>query len=210
MKSKQGFLISLEALDFGGKSTQIELLKDFFKNKSLDCEVVFSREPGGTIISEEIRTILLNPNFKEMTDRTEALLYAASRNQHVNEVIKPNLEKGNIIVTDRYVHSSYIYQGVGRGLGVDTVIGLNDFATEGVMPDITFVLMLEFDKWLERKEKQSDLDRLESESIDFFKKIHNGFEKVTQNENVYYINANGTPKEIHKNIIKILNDKIFK
>ena len=198
----KGFFITFESLDFVGKGTQIDLLKKYFKRKNK--EVVFTREPGGTYISERIRKLILDPINFEMTARTEALLYSASRNQHVNQVIKPHLKRGKIVVSDRYVHSSYVYQGIARELGYDEIVNLNEFATEGVMPNITFVLMLDFKTWLERKANRKSLDRIEKEDIKFFKKIHRGFEYLTKEKNIIYIDANGTPKEVHKRIINEL------
>lgn len=207
-KKQLSYFVTFESLDFVGKGTQISLLKKYYKDKMSNRKVIFTREPGGTPISEKIRSLILDPENESMTARTEALLYSASRNQHVNQVIKPNLEKGNIVISDRYVHSSYVYQGIARALGYDEIVNLNEFATEGIMPDITFVLMLEFDKWLERKATRKSLDRIEKEDVAFFKSIHEGFETLTKEKNIYYIDANGTPEEIHEKIVEILETKM--
>ena len=137
---KKGIFISIEGPDGSGKSTQIENIRQFFKDKKL--EIVFTREPGGTAIGERIRDIILDNNCSEMDYMTEALLYAAARAQHVSQVIKPALAEGKIVICDRFVDSSIAYQGYGRRLG-EAVAIINSYAVAGCMPDVTFLMKLD-------------------------------------------------------------------
>ena len=137
---KKGLFITIEGPDGSGKSTQIEKLRVYLEKKGY--KAILTREPGGTEISEKIRNIILDKNNKEMNNMTEALLYAASRAQHVAEVIKPALEMGETVICDRFIDSSIAYQGYGRGIG-EPVRVINEYAVAGCMPDITFLLKLD-------------------------------------------------------------------
>ena len=174
---QKGYFITFEGPDGAGKSTQIKLLETYLKEKGL--EVVLTREPGGTRISEKIREIILNKTHTEMSDVTEALLYAASRAQHVHEVIKPALLAGKVVICDRFVHSSLAYQGNGRELGEDMVWAVNAPAVDGIMPDLSFFVMLDEKHVLSRLEASGkDLDRLEREKVDFFKRVNAAYHKM--------------------------------
>ena len=131
----KGKFITVEGTDGSGKSTQLKLLMDYLGTKN--CDVVFTREPGGTEISEKIRDVILDINNKEMTDMTEALLYAAARAQHVQQKIIPAINEGKVVICDRFVDSSIAYQGAARGLGTDNIMQINSFALNGIMPDLT-------------------------------------------------------------------------
>ncbi|MGN0708807.1 MAG: dTMP kinase [Anaerovoracaceae bacterium] len=170
----KGIFISFEGTDGTGKSTQIELLRD--RMHELGRETLCLREPGGTEIGEKIRDILLDVCNSEMDSRTEALLYAASRAQLVSQVIKPALDEGMIVICDRYVDSSYAYQEYARGLG-DPVREINDFATDGIMPDITFLLVLDAEKGMSRI-KDHPLDRIESEGSGFMTEVGSAYLKI--------------------------------
>ena len=172
-----GLLIALEGPDGCGKTTQIELLKDRLEKEGF--EVIVTREPGGTKISEKIREILLDNDNNEMGSCCEALLYAASRAQLVEEVIKPALAEGKMIICDRFVHSSLVYQGIGRGLGIKEIEGINNFALNGLKSDLTIMIDIDFEKGLDRKRNQKKLDRLENSGNDFHKKVYYGKEKIT-------------------------------
>ena len=155
----RGKFITIEGTDGSGKSTQIELLMDYLRKKGAD--VIFTREPGGTQISEKIREIILDVDNSEMTGITEALLYAAARSQHVEEKIIPALEAGKIIICDRFVDSSIAYQGAARGLGAEKIMGINEAALHGIMPDMTLFFDLSPEKGILRKKNERALDRLE-------------------------------------------------
>ena len=197
---KRGFFISFEGPDGAGKSTQIEFLKEYLEDRGL--EYIFTREPGGTKISEKIREMLLDKENSDMTARTEALLYAASRAQLVEKVIEPALKEGKIVVSDRYIDSSIAYQGFGRDLG-PKVTEINKFAVNELEPDLTFLMMISPDDVKERLD-QDNLDRLESEDLEFKKKVLEGFESVAEEYRfrVRVIDATLSKEEIRDSIIK--------
>lgn len=172
----KGLFISFEGPDGSGKSTQIEYLKEYIG--SLKIRAVFTREPGGTEIGEKLREIILNKNNSKMSDLTEALLYAASRAQHVSEVIKPALAAGNVVVCDRFVDSSEAYQGYGRGLG-PCVRAINEFAIGGCVPDLTFFMDLDPETGKSRIKKESR-DRVESETPDFHRRVYEGYKEIVR------------------------------
>jgi dTMP kinase len=169
----RGLFISFEGGDGSGKTTQIKLLNHYLTEKGIHTTTV--REPGGVAISEKIRSILLDKKYKEMDNITEMLLYAASRAQLVAQVIMPALEKGISVICDRYVDSSYIYQGYARGLGIDMVKAINDIATRNLMPDITFLIDIDPETAIKRRLAEGKPDRLEMESIAFHTKVYDGY-----------------------------------
>ncbi|MBO5516991.1 MAG: dTMP kinase [Firmicutes bacterium] len=173
----KGFFITFEGPDGSGKTTQIRLLEQYCKDKGY--EVVLTREPGGTPISEAIRSLLLDPSHKEMDGVTEALLYAASRAQHVAEKIRPALEKGCVVLCDRFMDSSIAYQGYARGLGDDVRV-INEFAVQGTQPDITFFMDLPAAAGKARVAAARDLDRLEQEDLSFHNAVYEGYLQLAQ------------------------------
>ncbi|MCT4597107.1 MAG: dTMP kinase [Vallitalea sp.] len=204
----RGLFITIEGAEGSGKSTQIDLLKTYLdKNK---YEIVLTREPGGTNISEAIRNILLDKQYMEMSDTTEALLYAASRAQHVEQFIKPALEQGKIVICDRFLDSSLIYQGCARGLGIETIEEINKYATKGLEPDITILLDIEPKQGLKRKEDQKELDRIELQKSEFHEKVCNGFKELAKKHphRIKKIDASKSIEDIHNEIISIVSDKI--
>ncbi len=203
----KGLFISVEGTDGAGKSTQIDLLLKYLEEKGVD--VVFTREPGGTYISEKIRNIILDTDNDGMDAACEALLYAASRAQHVREKIVPSLEAGKIVICDRYVDSSIIYQGVARGLGVEEVRAINDFAIRGVMPDLTLFFDLTVEESVKRKKDMGSLDRIEKESFAFHKKIYDGYvDLADKNPRIKRIDASKTVEEVHLQVLKALEGLI--
>lgn len=196
---KKGLFISIEGPDGSGKSTQISLLRKYFEERGID--VVLTREPGGTPISEKIREIILDKNNKEMDAMTEALLYASSRAQHVAEVIKPALEAGKIVICDRFIDSSIAYQGYGRGLG-DCVRVINEYAVRGCMPDVTFLLEMD-PKIGKERISADDQDRLEQEKLEFHKKVFDGYMEIEKKfDRIIGIDAARSIEEISADIIK--------
>ena len=174
----RGIFITMEGPDGSGKSTQIELLRSYLEEKGYD--VIITREPGGTVISEAIREIILNKDFTEMSSMTELMLYASARAQLVSEVIGPAIDSGKAVISDRFVDSSVVYQGIARGLGVDTVYEVNSYAIQGYMPDITFLLDLSAEEGVRRKKDQKELDRMEQESLDFHRKVVEGYRTLAE------------------------------
>lgn len=198
----EGIFITMEGPDGSGKSTQIELLKKYLEHKGYD--IVIAREPGGTVISEVIRKIILDPVHKEMSHMTELLLYAASRAQLVNQVIEPALLDGKAVICDRFVESSAVYQGIGRGLGVDTVYEVNNYALGDVKPKLTIFMDLDAEDGIKRKEKQTKLDRMELEDIMFHKRVVEGYRKLATlyPERIVPIDATLSIEEIHSRIVR--------
>lgn len=172
----KGLFIVMEGPDGSGKTTQINLLKTYLEEAGYEC--LITREPGGTIIGEEVRQLILNPEYKEMSPVTEMLLYAASRAQLVHEVIGPALENGKIVISDRFVDSSIVYQGIARNLGISTVAAVNAPGIGIYRPDGIFFIDLSEAEGLRRKKEQKKLDRMEQESIEFHHLVSEGYRKV--------------------------------
>ena len=171
----KSYFITFEGIDGSGKSTQAKLL--IKKLGSSSIQTCFIREPGGTKISEEIRHVLLNKRDEDMVDRTEALLMCASRAQLTKNIIIPELESGKWVIADRYSDSTLAYQGGGRGIDLDCLIKLNEFATFGTVPDITFYIDIDAETGFQRR-KNISADRIESAGIEFQDKIRNKYLEI--------------------------------
>lgn len=197
----KGIFISMEGPDGSGKSTQIDLLTKYLESRGY--EIVVTREPGGNAISEAIREIILNKEYTDMSYMTEALLYASARAQLVSEVIKPALDAGKAVISDRFVDSSAVYQGMARGLGVDNVYKINEFALQGIMPDVTIHLDLPASVGIARKKNQAELDRMELETLDFHERVAEGYRKLAAlaPERIYTVDALLPVEEIHHMIV---------
>ncbi|WP_432667647.1 dTMP kinase [Wukongibacter baidiensis] len=204
----KGIFITFEGPDGSGKTTQIKLLEKYFKEKGYD--ILITREPGGTNISEQIRSVILDKNNTEMDNVTEALLYAASRAQHVAELIKPALIEGKAIICDRFVDSSIVYQGIGRNLGIDFVKEINDMAIRGTQPDITFLLKVSPKVGLSRRYSSDECDRLDMEKLDFHDQVYQGYLELEKlyPERIIGIDASNSIEEIHRDIINIVGKKL--
>lgn len=202
----KGLFITVEGTDGAGKSTQIELLADYIKKSGR--EALVTREPGGTAISEKIRDIILDVKNLEMADTAEALLYAASRAQHIDEKIKPALKKGTVVICDRFTDSSIAYQGYARGTDVRLIEEINSYAVGGCIPDITLFFDIRPEIGILRKESSKTLDRIENEKIDFHYKVYNGYKELLKKypERIKRIDAEKSIDEIHKDVIKIIKE----
>lgn len=174
--SRRGLFVTMEGPDGSGKTTQIRKITEYLEKEGYD--VIITREPGGTNISEAVRGIILNKDFSEMDPMTELLLYAAARAQLVSEVIAPAIEAGKAVISDRFIDSSLVYQGMARNLGVETVYNINLNATKGLMPDVTFLLDLSAEEGIRRKKNQAELDRMERESLEFHKAVVEGYRSL--------------------------------
>jgi dTMP kinase len=172
---EKGIFITIEGPDGSGKTTIINMLAENLQKEGF--EVMATREPGGIEIAEQIRQVILDRNNTAMDPRTEALLYAAARRQHLAEKVKPALDNGKIILCDRFVDSSLAYQGYARGLGIDEVYSINEFAIENMMPELTLYFDLAPELGLERinKNKGREVNRLDLENLEFHQKVREGY-----------------------------------
>lgn len=190
-----GVFITLEGPDGSGKSTFINKISEYMKNK--DINFIVTREPGGTPIGEKIRNIILDNDNINMGAETEALLYAAARSQHVHEKIIPALKEGKIVISDRFLLSSLAYQGVGRGLGIENVKMINDFGLRGIYPDLILFFHVDPEVTLERKTTNGG-DRLEQEGNDFHKRVYKGYIELLEKypKNICIIDASKSVEEV--------------
>lgn len=204
MEFKKKF-ITFEGGDGTGKTTLIEKLA--LDLESLGYEIVKSREPGGSRISEQIRNIILDIENTEMDYMTEAFLYAASRRQHLEEIIKPALNSGKIVLLDRYVDSSLAYQGYARNLGIEKVYAINNYAIDGFFPDLTIYIDIDPVIGISRiKNNHRDMDRLDLEKIEFHKLVRDGYLKVSEMfpERIKVVDGNRKIEDIYQDIKKIV------
>ena len=206
--TSRGLFIAVEGADGAGKSTQLALMKEFFKSHNL--QAVFTREPGGTPIGEKIRDVILDADNSEMCHMTEALLYAASRAQHVSQLIVPNVTQGIHVITDRFVDSSLVYQGLGRNLG-SAVEEINSLAVMGCMPDFTIFIDLdpEYGR-LRIEEGRGEKDRLELEADSFHRQVYMGYKAlIDRNPDRYrVIDGRGTIEEVWSRIEAVLKAEL--
>lgn len=195
-------IISFEGLDFSGKTTQIKLLVDKLQRHKFS--VVLVREPGGTVISEKIREILLDKKYSEMTEIAELLLFSAARTQLVSEVILPAVQSGKIVICDRFVDSTTAYQGYGRGIQLDAVQQINKLATLNTMPDITFFIDIPLAVITQRLiESNSSTDRMEAAGKAFFERARTGYLNIARNEPNRFIIIDGNRD------IDVIHDEIW-
>ena len=201
-----GSLITFEGIDGSGKTTQIQMLEHEF-NK-LGVEYKTFREPGGTELSEKIRKILLDKENIELIATAESLLFAAARAQLIAEKIKPAIAKGDFVICDRFTDSTIAYQGYGRGLDIKNLEKINKIATDGLTPDITFILDLSPEKAAERMEAEGS-DRIEVTGLEFFRRIQGGYHQIKdQNPNrCQVINGAQSPENVFKEIKGIVMNK---
>ncbi|WP_245589889.1 dTMP kinase [Caldanaerobius polysaccharolyticus] len=196
--------ITFEGIDGSGKTTQIKLISDFIKN--LKYGIILVREPGSTPVSEKIREILLDKE-NAMAPETEAYLYAASRAELVKKVIKPALDKGNIVICDRFLDSSLVYQGIARGLGLQAVYQLNTMALGDLKPDVT--ILLDLDPMV-AKARLKKLDRLESEQLDFYRKVREGYLYLADREpeRIKVVDAAQGVQQVFEDVLSIIKNKM--
>jgi len=194
--------ITFEGIDFCGKSTQVELLKKYLTGKKKIVELI--REPGGTTISEMVRSILLDKVHENMCNETEIFLFSASRAQLVREKIRPYLMKGYYVISDRFHDSSTAYQGFGRGLSIEAIVKIHNLAIGETIPDITFFIDIPVEEAENRKRQKlhRELDRIEVSERDFFEKVRNGYLYLSKDKRFRKLDGTQSVQEIHKQIIR--------
>ena len=208
-EAPRGAFVSMEGPDGSGKGTQLRRLADTLDR--FGFEIVHSREPGGSPIGEKIRELLLDPENAEMTAETEALLYAASRAQHVRQVIRPAVRSGKLVLCDRFVDSSIAYQGGGRNLGVEQVMAINAPAIDGTWPDITVYLDIDHRKAMARRVAVSDPDRLEREAESFHARVEDAYHELIRRHprRFVVVNAEGSREEIAEEVSRQVLDRLM-
>lgn len=202
---KRGKFITIEGGEGAGKSTNIAFIKSFLEQHAI--KVIETREPGGTVLSERIRGILLDNKVTNMCDDTELLLMFAARAQHIKEVIEPNLQQGNWILCDRFTDATYAYQGGGRGINMQRISDLEEWVQGTLRPDLTIIFDLPVEVGLERAGKRSEPDRFEQENIDFFTRVRNTYlQRARQFPQRYaVIDASPNLEQVQQQISDVLN-----
>lgn len=200
-------LIIFEGVEGCGKTTQIQLTYEWLVAGGLD--VVVTREPGGTELGVHLRQLLLSPSQSPIADRTELLLYAADRAQHVEQELKPSLAAGKLILCDRFIYSTIAYQGYGRNLDIDLINQLNKIATAGLEADLVLWFDLDAKVGLKRKRSSGEVaDRIEKEKLDFHYRVQEGYRKLANTfpERIVRIDASGDRETIHQQIQQVFKD----
>lgn len=206
----QGYFFSVEGCEGAGKSSLITRLSQYLISRGY--EVVTTREPGGIAIAEQIRSVILDRMNTEMDGRTEALLYAAARRQHYVEKIAPSIDEGHIIICDRFIDSSLAYQGYARGLGIDEVLTINEFAINKVFPDLTIYLDVDPEVGLKRihEHDNREINRLDLESLAFHRKVREGYLQLVGRfpNRIVKVNANVDRDEVFIEVKKMIDNFI--
>lgn len=203
-----GFFISLEGVEGTGKSTQARMLADALEARGM--RTVLTAEPGGTVLSDKIRTLLLDVDHKGMDPVTELLLYAAARRQHLAELILPSLKSGAVVITDRFSDSTMAYQGFGRGLARELIKRIDTMVTDGLKPDLAILLDLDVREGLRRNKGANKVDRLELEAVEFHERVRSGFLEMAAEEPARFITIGATSsiESIHAEIMSAVQDRI--
>ena len=203
----KGYFITFEGVEGAGKSTQAKLLYQYLIDNGKD--VVLTKEPGGTKTGQKIRQILLEKTDEIFPPVAELMLYEADRNFHIHNLIKPSLQQGKYIICDRFIDSTLAYQGYARGLDINLIKQLNEIATEGIKPDITFLIDIPVEEGLKRIRQTRQADRIEDEDIQFHKRLREGFLKIAENEKERIVVLDGMelPENIFGKVIEILKNR---
>jgi dTMP kinase len=206
----KGFLVSLEGPEGAGKTSVLEALIPILEDRGV--EVLTTREPGGVLIGEKIREVILDPSHTEMDPKTELLLYIASRRQHLVEKVLPALAAGKLVIMDRFIDSSVAYQGFGRDLDIDAIDWLNQFATDGLKPDLTLYFDIEVEEGLARIAANSDreVNRLDMEGLDLHRKVRQGYLSLIEREGnrIEKIDASLPLDQVIENTQQLLFDRM--
>jgi dTMP kinase len=205
---QQGKFVSFEGIEGCGKTTQIALLSEYLKKRNIPHTI--TREPGGTAVGEGIRKILLNSETIHLTTASELLLFYASRSQNIQEKIKPALERGEMVICDRYYHASMAYQGFGRGIPLDFIQKLTDLVCQPYRPDMTFLLDIEPEVGLARARARNHArteneGRFEAEDLEFYNKVRDGYlELASEDERIQLIYADRPIEAVHRHLLTLL------
>ena len=206
----KGFLVSLEGPEGAGKTSALEAIIPILEDRGI--EVLSTREPGGVLIGEKIRAVILDPSHTEMDPKTELLLYIASRRQHLVEKVLPALAAGKLVIMDRFIDSSVAYQGFGRGLDIDAIDWLNQFATDGLKPDLTLYFDIEVEEGLARIAANSnrEVNRLDMEGLDLHRKVRQGYLSLIEREGnrIEKIDASLPLDQVIENTQQLLFDRM--
>lgn len=211
MAKKSGFLITFEGGEGGGKTTQIVRLRDSLTKAGKD--VVVLREPGGTVISEQIREVVLSAKNVGIAFTTEVLLFQAARAQIYREIVLPSLEAGKIVVLDRSRDSSVVYQGLVRGFGQEMVEQLNDISTKNTLPDVTLLLDVDVETGLKRREDSGSMNRLDMEAQDFHQKVRDAYLKLAEEDESgrwQVVDASQTIDEVEAEVWRVVSSRLRK
>jgi dTMP kinase len=200
--------ITLEGPEGSGKTSQLPLLAEYLRQQGY--QIYTTREPGGTSISEQIRTILHNLENKEMNPRTEILLFQASRAQLVEQVIRPHLKKGGIVLSDRYADSTLAYQGYGHQIDIESLRVLVTFATGGLKPDLTILLDVDVETGLRRKELKGEWNRLDAYNLEFHQRVRQGYLQLVQDEPERWVvvDASQEPKKVQEDLRRVVAERL--
>lgn len=201
--TKKGLFITFEGADGCGKTTQLNLLKEYLEKNGYN--VLVTREPGGKGLGEKFREILLNYDGV-VSERCESFLFLADRAQNIDTIVKPAINVGKIVLCDRHIDSSVAYQGYGRGLDIEEIKQLNTLATGGLLPDLTLVFDIDIETSMKRVGKEKD--RMESAGNEFFNRVRNGYLELAKHEpkRIKVVNSTASIEEIHEQVIKIMKD----
>ena len=202
----RGKFITFEGCEGSGKSTQLKMLSAYLERQKIPF--IMTREPGGSPIAEDIRKIILDGKNTAMCDECEAMLYAASRIQHLREKVIPALEEGKLVICDRYVDSSLAYQGYARGLGLEYVADINKKALEIGTPDLTVFLDISPEKAFERKHGADLNDRMELQGLEFHKRVYEGYLRLLEKyPRICAVESSGTAEKMHGDIVNLLKER---
>ena len=203
---RKGKFITFEGCEGSGKSTQLKMLSAYLDREGIPY--IMTREPGGSPIAEDIRNIILDGKNTAMCDECEAMLYAASRIQHLREKVLPALEEGKLVICDRYVDSSLAYQGYARGLGLEYVADINKKALEIGTPDLTVFLNISPEKAFERKHGADENDRMEKQGLEFHKRVYDGYLHLLEKyPRICAVESSGTAQQMHEDIVNLLKKR---
>ena len=209
---KKGLFIAFEGGEGAGKSTVLDKIYNWMKDENIPC--IKTREPGGIKISEQIRSVILDNNNTEMDERTEALLYAAARRQHLVEKIIPALNEGKVVLCDRFIDSSLAYQGYARGIGMDEILEINKFAIGEYMPNLSIVFDLAPSEGLKRIniDNNREVNRLDNEKIDFHNKVREGYYKILEKDKdrIVKIDASKSIDKVYEDVKYIIRQWLDK